>query len=215
MLARADVVYDTRKVQGFSRSSRSYTLGDSPVQLRRTLPATATVVVLLALLLAEGAVGVPNASLVASATACPGSRSFHAAPSQQRAALLCMINFARKHVGLASVSESGTLSRVARAKGRDIVLCSDFDHAACGKPVFEKLAVHGYRYRLVGENLYAAQRPTGTARDAFVAWLNSPPHRDVIFLRRFSDAGVALFPLARFQGTRNVQLWVLQLARRA
>jgi uncharacterized protein YkwD len=185
------------------------------VHLRRTLPATAAVVALLALLVAEGAVGVPNASLVASAKVCPGSRSFNVTPSEQRTALLCLINFARSTAGLAFVQESGTLSRVARAKGRDIVLCRDFDHGACGKPVFAKLDASGYRYRLVGENLYAAERPTGTARDAFVAWLNSPPHRQVIFLPRFSDAGIALFPLATFQGTRNVQLWVLKLARRA
>ncbi len=185
------------------------------MHLRRILPAAAAVVALLALLLVEGAVAVPNASLVASAKTCPDSRSFQASPADQRTALLCLINFARSTAGLVSVQESGTLSRVARAKGRDIVLCRDFDHSACGKPVFAKLDASGYRYRLVGENLYAAQRPTGTARDAFVAWLNSPPHREVIFLPRFSDAGIALFPLTRFQGTRDVQLWVLQLARRA
>jgi len=193
----------------------SYRLVDSPVHFRRILPVTAAVVVFVSLLLVEGGVAVPNASLVASAKTCPGSRSFDASPSEQRTALLCLINFARSRAGLGSVHESGTLSRVARAKGRDIVLCRDFDHRACGKPVFAKLDASGYRYRLVGENLYAAQRPTGTARDAFVAWLNSPPHRDVIFLPRFSDAGVALFPLTRFQGTHHVQLWVLQLARRA
>jgi len=185
------------------------------VNPRRLLPATATVVAFVALVAAQGAVAVPNASLVASAQACPGSRSVDLSPARQRAALVCMINFARGISGLRRVSESQSLSRVARAKGRDIVLCRDFSHTACGKPMFSKFRSLGYRYRLVGENLYAAQRPTGTARDAFVAWLNSPAHRRVLFLPRFSDAGVALFPLSQFQGTHHVRLWVLQLALRA
>lgn len=182
---------------------------------RRLLPATATVVALIALVAAQGAVAVPTASLVASAKACPGSRSVDLTPAEQRAALVCLINYARGITGLHRVQESRSLSRVARAKGRDIVLCREFSHTACGKPVFAKFRSLGYRYRLVGENLYVAQRPTGTARDAFVAWLGSPAHRRVLFLPRFSDAGVALFPLAQFQGARHVRLWVLQLARRA
>ncbi|MDH4345288.1 MAG: CAP domain-containing protein [Thermoleophilia bacterium] len=185
------------------------------MELRRSLPAAATVVALLALLAAEGAVGLPSRSLVASAKACPGSRSFEASPASQRAALVCLINYARRQAGLPRVHQSWMLSRVARAKGRDIVICRDFNHTACGKPTFSKFDVLGYRYRVVGENLFAAERPVGTARDAFVAWLNSPPHRHVLFLPRFSDAGVALFPLHEFQGSRRVRLWVLNLARRA
>jgi uncharacterized protein YkwD len=191
-------------------------LSPSPVNRRSILSATAVAVALLALAAAEVGVAVPTtASLVASAKACPGSRSTHLSPAAQRAALVCLINHARGITGLRSVRESASLSQVARAKGRDIVLCRDFSHTACGKPMFATFRTLGYRYRLVGENLYAGQRPTGTARDAFVAWLNSPPHRRVLFLPRFSDAGVALFPRARFEGASPLRLWVLQLARKA
>jgi uncharacterized protein YkwD len=169
----------------------------------------------LTLIAAEGVVAAPVGGLVASTKTCPGSRSASLTQAQQRAALLCLINHARGVVGLRDVRQSWSLSKIARAKGRDIVHCRDFSHTACGKPIEEKFRRLGYRYRLVGENLYAGQRPIGTARDAFVAWLTSPPHREVIFEPGFSDAGVALFPLSEFQGTQHVRLWVLQLARRA
>jgi uncharacterized protein YkwD len=186
----------------------------SPVTRRSIISATALAVALLALAAAEVGLAAPTtASLVASAKTCPGSRSARLSSAAQRAALVCLINHARGVTGLRPVRESDTLSRIARAKGRDIVLCRDFSHTACGKPVFATFRAFGYRYRLVGENLYAGHRPTGTARDAFVAWLNSPPHRRVLFLPRFSDAGVALFPRARFDGAPPLRLWVLQLAR--
>jgi uncharacterized protein YkwD len=182
------------------------------VTLRRLLPAATALVAVLALVAAEGVVGAPSKTLVADAKACPGSRSTTLTPAHQRAALVCLINHARGVVGLDRVKQSWSLSKVARAKGRDIVRCHEFSHTACGKPLDAKFRRLGYRYRLLGENLYAGQQPTGTARDAFVAWLASPPHREVLFQPSFSDAGVALFPLSQFQGTPDVRLWVLQLA---
>ena len=110
---------------------------------------------------------------------------------------------------------SRALSRVARTKGRDIAFCHDFDHWACGLPAFIHIKASGFRFRYAGENLFAAERPIGTARDAFVAWLQSPTHRRLLFVRRFSDAGIALLRVDRLAETPNVQLWVLELAQRA
>jgi uncharacterized protein YkwD len=179
------------------------------------LAVTATVVALLALVAAESAVGIPDSALVAPAGDCPGSRSLRPTPSQRRAALICLVNFARAGVGLPAVRESRALSSVARAKARDVVTCSDFVHDACGKHPFAYVATSGFRYRLVGENLYYSQRPVGSARDAFVAWLRSPPHRRLMFLRHFSHAGTAVVKLDQFSGTPQVELWVLELAQKA
>jgi uncharacterized protein YkwD len=129
--------------------------------------------------------------------------------------LLCLINHARRGAGLAPVKRSGTLARVAREKADDVVTCGDFDHTACGMPAFLHVQASGFPYRLVGENLFYSERPIGTARDAFVAWLNSPPHRRLIFLARFTHAGTSVSVLDEFSGTRHVQLWVLELAQRA
>jgi len=182
---------------------------------RRMLAATATVVALLALVAAEGAIGVPDSALVASAADCPSSRSLKPTRSQRRIALICLVNFARAGVGLPAVRESRTLSSVAHAKARDVVTCNDFEHDACGKPPFVYVDTSGFRYRLVGENLYYSQRPVGSAHDAFVAWLRSPSHRRVMFLRGFSHAGTAVVKLDQLSGTSQVELWVLELAQKA
>ncbi len=181
----------------------------------RRLLATATVVALLALVAAEGAVGVSDPALAAPDSACPGSRSLEATPAARRVAMLCLVNFARAAVGLQAVRESGALARVARAKARDVVTCGDFDHDACGKPAFANMASSGFRYRLVGENLFLSQRPVGSAYDAFVAWLRSPPHRRVMFVSGFSHAGTAVFELDQFSGLPGVELWVLELGQKA
>jgi uncharacterized protein YkwD len=96
-----------------------------------------------------------------------------------------------------------------------VVTCGDFEHTACGKPAFVHVVASGFRFRWVGENLFYSEQPLGTARDAFVAWLNSPPHRRLIFLPRFTHAGTAVFPVSELAGARQVQLWVLELAQQA
>lgn len=182
---------------------------------RRIFAAAATVVAALSLVAAEGAVGVPDGALIASSSTCPGSRSLKVTPAARRAALLCLINYARGTVGLGQVRESRTLTGVAKAKGRDVVECSDFDHDACGKDPFAYVISSGFPYRFVGENLFYSQRPIGSARDAFVAWLRSPTHREVMFLPGFSHAGTAVFKLKRFSNTPRVELWILELAQKS
>jgi uncharacterized protein YkwD len=179
------------------------------------LAATATVVALVSLVVAEGAVAVPDSALVASAAECPGSRSLHPTRAERRAALICLVNHARAMVGLPRVRESNTLSGVAHAKARDVVTCADFNHNACGKSSFAYVDTSGFQYRLVGENLFFSQRPVGSARDAFVAWLKSPSHRRVMFLRGFSHAGTAVIRARTLSGTPHVELWVLELAQKA
>jgi uncharacterized protein YkwD len=186
--------------------------------LRRTRPAAATVVAVVALgalAFAQGAVGSSDSALIASAATCPGATSADATATEQRAALLCLINFARTVTGRGRVNASRTLTRAARTKGRDIAFCHDFDHWACGLPAFIHLKSSGFRFRTAGENLFAAERPIGTARDAFVAWLQSPTHRHLLFVRSFSHVGIALLRVDRLAESANVQLWVLELAQRA
>ena len=177
--------------------------------------AAASVAAFLSLLAAEGALGVSDRALVAPAQVCPGSRSLEATPAERRAALLCLINYARGTVGLGKVRGSRILTGVAKAKGRDVVECRDFDHDACGKHPFAHVISSGFPYRFVGENLFYSQRPVGSARDAFVGWLQSPPHREVMFLPAFSHVGTAVFKLRRFSDMPRVELWILELAEKA
>ena len=169
----------------------------------------------VALVVAEGAVGKPQGALVASTASCPFSDSLTASLAQRRAALMCLVNHARNASGLPAVRRSQGLTGVADAKARDVVNCSDFSHEACGKHAFAYVQSSGLPYSFVGENLFYSQRPIGTARDVFVAWLASPPHRRLLFLGRFSHAGTAVVEVERFSGTSRVELWVLELGQRA
>jgi uncharacterized protein YkwD len=94
------------------------------------------------------------------------------------------------------------------------VRCSDFSHEACGKSPFVHFETSGFPFVTTGENLYLAERPVGSARDVFVSWLESPPHRRVMFQPGFSHAGAAVIELEQFSGVRTVSLWVLELAER-
>jgi uncharacterized protein YkwD len=187
------------------------------IPLRRLQLATATVVVvaLFALVLVQGAFGVQKTASVADTAACPGSRSSDVSHAKRRRALICLINHARARVGLRPLSASGALARGALAKGLDVVRCSDFDHDACGQPVFAHVRASGFPYVAAGENLYFAERPVGSALDVFAAWLRSPEHRRLMFVPGFSHAGTAVIEVDQFSGARKVSLWVLQLAQRA
>lgn len=169
---------------------------------------------LVALAFAQGAAGSSDGALIASPSTCPAATSPDASPNQQRFALLCLINYARGVTGLRPVKPSAALFRVASSKGNDIAFCNDFGHWACGLPAFVHIKASGFRYRYAGENLFAAERTVGTARDAFVAWLQSPVHRRLLFQRRFSDVGIALLHVDRLAEASNVHLWVLELAQR-
>lgn len=187
----------------------------SPVHApRRILLAAAVAVVVLSVPMVEGAVGASGSALVASASACPGSRSMTVSAAERRTALVCLVNYARTTVGLRPVRESRTLTGVAHQKGHDVVTCRDFAHTACGKDAFAYVVASGFPYRFVGENLYLSEHPVGSARDAFVAWLRSPSHRRVMFLPRFSHAGTAVLTLAGFSTLPRAELWVLELAQR-
>lgn len=158
--------------------------------------------------------GSSDSALIASPAQCPGATSSDSTAGDQRRALLCLINYARTVTGLRPVKASRTLFRVAHTKGLDIASCHDFDHAACGQPPFAHIRSSGYRFRLAGENLFAAERPIGTAQDVLVAWLHSPTHRRLLFVPRFREAGIALLRLDRLAETSDVHLWVLELAQR-
>jgi uncharacterized protein YkwD len=179
------------------------------------LVATATVVAMVALALSEGALGARDAALLASASACPASRSTTAAPAARRGALVCLINHARRASGLGAVRASTALARGAHRKGLDVARCGDFSHEACGSPPFVHLEPAGFPFVAAGENLFFGERPAGSARDVVAAWLASPPHRRVMLHAGFSHIGVAVIELEQFSDARGVSLWVLELARPA
>ena len=127
----------------------------------------------------------------------------------------CLINWTRRHAGLATLRRSPQLDRSATLRARGIRRCDDFSHTPCGQPFITVFTLVHYFTggAAVGENLEWGQGRLGTARSAVAHWLASPPHREILYTAKWRDLGVARIHATLF-GRPNVTLWVAQFGRR-
>src|SRR3954451_5334827 len=131
------------------------------------------------------------AAWVAPESVCPGGEAA-AAPQTEVATMVCLINFARAHQGLGPVTLVPSLNAASLAKAQDIVRCGKFEHAACGKAPDQDATEAGYAPAGGwGENLYVGEGRRGAPRVAMDDWLNSPHHRENLFLPQWRTAGLA------------------------
>jgi uncharacterized protein YkwD len=134
------------------------------------------------------------APLVAPPAACPLQESLTTSPDVQEQSMLCMIDFARQGAGLADVAPVESLTSSAELKTRDILACDEFSHFACGRPFSYWIRASGYTsvpcWR-VGEVIAYGRGQYGTPRSIFIAWMQSPTHRQVI-LNDFSQIGLSV-----------------------
>jgi uncharacterized protein YkwD len=128
----------------------------------------------------------------------------------------CLINWARRHGGVAALQESPELDRSAVMRAGEIRRCQDFSHTPCGQPFIAVFQLVGYftGTASVGENLAWGQGPLGTARTAMASWLASPEHREILFGSSWRDLGLARTHAASLFGRSNVTVWVAQFGRR-
>lgn len=128
----------------------------------------------------------------------------------------CLINWARRHGGLAAVHPNAALNRSAGMRAADIRRCQDFSHTACGEPFLDVFEVVGYftGTAAVGENIAWGQGRLGTARSAMAGWLASPEHRQILFTGSWQDVGVARVRATSLFGRPNVTVWVAQFGHR-
>lgn len=138
---------------------------------------------------------------------CPGGEDASIPPEVQVQVMLCLLNYARAHEGLGPVGLSPFLSATAASKARDIVLCRDFRHEACGKETFQAADELGYSGAL-GENLYVAEGALMAARPAVDAWLNSDGHRENLFQPGWSAVGISLLGGATLDDVEDGAVWV-------
>jgi uncharacterized protein YkwD len=166
----------------------------------------------VAVLAVSAAVAAPVASLPPRG-ACPAAESTAATPRAQQDALVCLVNWARRSVGLAPVTASTVLARAASTKALSVVRCHDFSHTPCGLRATAAVSASGYRFAMWGENLFFGTGELGTPRRAVEAWLASPPHRRTLLDRGFAHVGVALLHPPLLEGASDASLWVLELAQ--
>ncbi len=144
---------------------------------------------------------------LADEATCPRGEDAQAPPDVQVQVLYCLLNYAREQQGVGPVAPSSLLATTASAKARDIVLCHDFRHEACGKPAFQVADDVGY-HGSIGENLYVAEGRLTAPRYALDTWLNSPPHRENLLQPEWRTTGIALLGGANFDDIEDGVVWV-------
>jgi uncharacterized protein YkwD len=132
--------------------------------------------------------------LIAPPAACPEQEDRTAPAELLEQAMLCLVDFARRASGLASVASNSMLQNSADHKSRDMLVCDEFEHYACGRRFSHWFEVAGYLANQcwrIGENIAYGRGRYGTPRSIFLAWMRSPSHRKLI-LNDFMDVGVGV-----------------------
>jgi hypothetical protein len=149
----------------------------------------------------------PWRGFLADEQTCPGGERTDLPRQQQVEVMLCLIDWARQQNGLSTPIQTALLTSTALQKGKEIVRCHNFAHAACGgDPAADirRTAYHG----AFGENLYIADGRYGAPRVALDGWLNSPSHRENLFRPEWRTQGIALLKLDRFGPYHGASLWI-------
>jgi uncharacterized protein YkwD len=164
----------------------------------RTVPLACSCALLLA------ALNLTTAALAnASTGACAGA---HSQPNGRNAALidsatLCLINEQRAAHGLHALHANATLASVASGQAGDMVRGDYFgEDSLSGASAFSRIKASGYylsasRVRLLtGQNIGWGTGPNATPAGIVGAWMQSPPHRQIILTAAYRDVGAGVSP---------------------
>jgi uncharacterized protein YkwD len=185
--------------------------------------STASLQVVIAATLACLCAGAGSASahhydhLLAPRQTCPGQTNMTLSAKQQRAAMRCMHDYARRKFGRARLAFNSDLFRSATGKSKDILRCDDFSHTACGRPA-------DYWFRRVGypgdcggwwENIAwgSVLGNYGSVRTVMSRWLHSDVHRPNILRRSAKELGIGM-ARGSFHGYHDAEVWVVHFGYR-
>jgi uncharacterized YkwD family protein len=103
--------------------------------------------------------------------------------------MLELVNKARADAGVGALAFDTTLQKVARLKAQDMVANNYFSHQSptYGSP-FDMMRQFGVSFKTAGENIAGNQ----TVEKAFVAWMNSPGHKQNILNAGFNYTGIGI-----------------------
>ncbi len=127
------------------------------------------------------------------------------------ATVLRMLNAIRATHGVAPLRLDRRLARSARRHSCDMVAHHSFAHESrSGARFSARIARAGWMRRhrrwTVGENLAWGTGPEADPASIAMAWLQSPPHRDILLERRFRVVGIGVVrgtPIAGSQDGRT------------
>jgi hypothetical protein len=131
--------------------------------------------------------------------------------------MACLVQYAREHVGLPPLRESGTLDRAGQLKVDADIRCQQFTHTPCSQRFEAAFAAAGYPLGTslsVGENLAWGQGSGGSPREVMRAWLASAEHRSNLLSAHWKTLGIASHSGAYFLGNRDVTVWATEFGSR-
>ena len=136
----------------------------------------------------------PLATATATTTHGSQRRQVLALPSLN-ASIVARVNAIRVGRGLQRVTVAPGLAAAARLHSRQMAQTGRFQHESPdGTPFWQRVQRFyrkgGFHNWTVGETL-VWQSPTATAAKVVTAWLDSPPHREILFDPRWREVGVS------------------------
>lgn len=180
---------------------------------RNALAAGIAAVTVTALAPATASAACPSGDVVASSLSSP----------DQHAALLCAINAERAARGMPAVVGGDQLASAAQRDAQDMVTRRFFAHVTPeGTTLAQRVRATGWMDGTsdwsLGEAIGWAQEPLDTTASIVQAWLDSPPHRDILLDPTFSEVGIGVAPGVPLTpgggatyvldfGTRKVRPW--------
>ena len=136
----------------------------------------------------------------------------------------CLVNEARRDNGRISLAWNRDLRRAAAAHAVDMYAYGYFDHQRPDGPdLVARITKAGYTRHTngysLGENIEWSTAEQATPREAVLAWLASPGHRENIMRRVFRNGGIAAvrsegFIDGDFGGVGPVVVYVSEFGRR-
>lgn len=150
---------------------------------------------LLSVLTTISLAGVHGDSGAAYAAATMNTKSlaavYAAIQTQNASKIVVLVNKERVRAGLKPLTVHTNLTKVAKAKAKDMYLNNYFSHTSptYGSP-FEMMDASSITYLYAGENLAMGQR---SAEQAMKDWMKSPGHKKNILNPNFNLIGVGYF----------------------
>ena len=146
-------------------------------------------------------------ALALAPAATAGSQATAAPQSEQ--ALLGAVNGVRASHGLRPLRVDGGLVRAARSYSAHMIQTGVFTHGAMGA----RLAQHGVRGPVFGENLAWGVGSTASARAIVRGWMASPGHRANLLRPGWTRVGLGALR-GTFQGYRGATVVTADFAGR-
>jgi uncharacterized protein YkwD len=159
---------------------------------------------LLVALAAAPFVGPMTASVAGAFSGARGTpcRDAHLAPNARNAAriasaTICLVNQQRALHRLRALRTNRALARIASGQAWDMVRGDYFaDHSLGGRSPQERIvpALRPSHVRTTAQNIGWGTGGNATPEAIVRAWMNSPPHRQIILTGAYNEAGAGMTP---------------------